>query len=120
MANKTSKYLPAAAVALVIIVLAGIQYFRKQKPADKGQGQEAGREQSQQGSPKPTPQTPGMLEGTLKISDNLKRGNLMVAMPERTVYLFTSRDYSSLLDKTVKVEIEGTLENFRLVDIKAK
>ena len=60
------------------------------------------------------------LQGTLKISDDLRRGNLMLVTSERAIYLFTSRDYSSLLDKQVTVEIEGTLENFRLVDIKAK
>jgi len=44
----------------------------------------------------------------------------MLITEERTIYLFTSRDYSALLDKAVRVEVEGTLENFRLVDIAAK
>lgn len=60
------------------------------------------------------------LGGTLKASDAPANGNLMLVMPDRTVYLRTSRDYSALLDKRVKVQIKGNLESFQLEDIVAE
>lgn len=113
---KSSKYLPAAVVAAIIIIVAGVQYFKNLKPANETQNQNAQQEQNQKNGAA-VPAAASGLEGVLKISDNLKRGNLMVVMSERVVYLFTSRDYSKLLNKEVKVVIDGTLENFRLVDI---
>ncbi|PIR95936.1 MAG: hypothetical protein COT92_03715 [Candidatus Doudnabacteria bacterium CG10_big_fil_rev_8_21_14_0_10_42_18] len=64
--------------------------------------------------------TQNTYEGTLKISDDLKQGNLMLDTGQRIIYVFTSRDYSSLLGKSVALEIQGTLENFTLLDIKEK
>lgn len=120
MSNQSAKYLPAAVVAIIIVIVAGVQYFKNQKPANETQNQNARQEQNQKNSAGGNPAAASGLEGVLKISDNLKRGNLMVVMAERVVYLFTSRDYSKLLNKEVKVVIDGTLENFRLVDIVAK
>lgn len=119
MSNQSAKYLPAAVVAIIIVIAAGAQYFKNQKPANETQNQNARQEQNQKNGAA-IPAAASGLEGVLKISDNLKRGNLMIAMKERVVYLFTSRDYSKLLNKEVKVVIDGTLENFRLVDIVAK
>src|SRR3989344_6802900 len=119
MTNKASKYVPPAVVVLVILVIAGIQLFKQDKPSGDGNNPPAGQQQQNGGDEKEAPsETPGVLEGTLKISDDLKRGNLMLVASERIIYLFTSRDYSALLDKKVRLEIEGTLENFSLVDIK--
>lgn len=56
--------------------------------------------------------------GQLKLSDTPARGNLMLVMSNRAVYLRTDRNYSALLDQQVAVEIEGDLQNFRLLDIK--
>ncbi len=118
--NKFSKYLPAAVVVLIILVIAGIQMLKQKKPSNEGNNPPQSQEQTRTDDSKTSAETPGMLEGTLQISNDLKRGNLMLVTPERVIYLFTSRDYSTLLEKQVRLEIEGTLENFRLVDIVAK
>jgi len=56
-------------------------------------------------------------QGTLKISDNPKKGNLMLVMDKTTVYINTSRDYSDLIGQKVSASYEGTLDSFRLGDI---
>lgn len=61
-----------------------------------------------------------IMEGTLKASDNPKRGNLMLVTASSTIYIYTSRDFTALLDKEVKVSYDGTTDNFRLGDIIAK
>ena len=120
MANKTSKYLPPAVVVLVILIIAGVQLFKQNKPASDESPAGEQQQNGENDEKETLTGAPGAFEGTLKISDNLKRGNLMLITPERAIYLFTSRDYSALLDKEVHLEIEGTLENFSLVDIRAK
>ena len=124
MAQNGKKYLPAAVIVLVIVVVAGIQYFKNQNSSPEQDKNQTPNEQQQSGDSQqgdePEPANPEQLTGTLKISDDLKRGNLMLATDERNIYVFTSRDYSALLDKPVIMEIDGSLDNFRLVDIKAK
>ncbi len=58
--------------------------------------------------------------GTLKLSDNQKKGTLMLVMEKQTIYINTSRDYSQLIGKNVKVTYEGTLDSFVLGDIVQK
>lgn len=67
-------------------------------------------------------EVPNGFEGELKASSDKRRGNLMLLLKDsdRIIYLNTSRDYSSLIGKQVKVDIEGSLDDFRLVDIKAQ
>jgi hypothetical protein len=43
---------------------------------------------------------------------------LLLSDSDRIIYLYTSRDYSALLGKNVMVTIDGSLDDFRLVDIK--
>ncbi len=59
-------------------------------------------------------------EGILKASDSAQKGNLMLVMSSRTIYIMTSRDFSDLLDKPVVVSYEGTSDSFRLGNITAK
>ena len=58
--------------------------------------------------------------GTLKTSDNSKKGNLMLMTDTHTIYINTSRDYSALLDKKVNVTFVGSLDSFTLGDITAQ
>lgn len=60
------------------------------------------------------------VSGTLQVSDNPNRGKLMLVTSDRTVYIFTSRDYSSLIGKDVVMHYEGTLDDFMLGDIVVK
>jgi hypothetical protein len=69
----------------------------------------------------PAPASTGTVwEGILKESNNSSKGNLMLETKDRTIYLRTSRDFSALIGKEVKVTYEGTLESFVLGDIEAK
>jgi hypothetical protein len=65
---------------------------------------------------------PNALEGELQVSNDTKRGNLMLLLKDsdKVIYLNTSRDFSSLTGKQVIVTIDGSQDDFRLVDIKAK
>lgn len=56
-------------------------------------------------------------QGTLLTSDNPTRGNLMLKTQNSIFYLRTSRDYSSLLGKSVTATGNGTTEQFSLIDI---
>lgn len=57
------------------------------------------------------------LEGILWSSDDEKRGNLLLVSQYAAIYLKTSRDFSALVGKPVIVSVEGTLENFTLLNI---
>jgi hypothetical protein len=69
---------------------------------------------------KPSTPTSQNISGLLKLSDNTQRGNLMLETAKEKIYLFTGRDYSKLLNTQVVLKINGTLENFSLIDITAK
>ena len=107
-------------IAAIVLILLGIIIWKTQKstPLTKQQANEPLKSTSTQD--KIAPAESNNLEGQLKISDDAKRGNLMLIMEDRTIYIFTARDYSQLLDKKVKLQIDGSLENFRLIDIKLK
>ena len=44
----------------------------------------------------------------------------MIITQGHAFYIYTSRDFSALLDKQVKVSYSGTLDNFTLLDITEK
>jgi hypothetical protein len=50
--------------------------------------------------------------GTLRNSDTPARGNLIVDSPSGKIYISTSRDFSSQLDKQVTLQAQGTLKQF--------
>lgn len=60
------------------------------------------------------------LEGILYNSEDLNRGNLKLISKLGDIYLRTSRDFSSLVGFKVLVLINGTHENFELLDIQSK
>src|SRR3989344_8026198 len=57
------------------------------------------------------------LEGVLWLSDNETKGNLMLVTADTTIYVRTSRDFSGLVGRHVVVSVNGTLENFSLLNI---
>ncbi len=65
----------------------------------------------------PTTGTTLTRQGTLLVSDNHTRGNLMLKTPTSNFYFRTSRDYSSLIGKSVTATGNGTTEQFSLTDI---
>jgi hypothetical protein len=120
--NKKKFYLNIAIVAIVVLV--GFLVFKKTTNHQTKESTNPESQQNKAGKLTPLPRTPlpdgPAWEGVLKVSDNLKKGNLMLITEQRTIYLFTSRDFSNLLDKQVKVIYQGSLENFTLLDIAAK
>ena len=58
-----------------------------------------------------------MLEGTLWPSDDETKGNLMLANSAATIYIKSSRDFSGLVGKYVIASVDGTLDNFVLINI---
>lgn len=60
------------------------------------------------------------LEGTLWVSNDQSKGNLMLQSKYALIYLKTSRDFNNLIGKNVLVSTEGTLENFTLLNIEEK
>ena len=60
------------------------------------------------------------LEGVLYKSEEPRRGNLKLLSNDGDIYLRTSRDFSALLGLQVLVIVNGTKDNFELVDIQSK
>jgi hypothetical protein len=58
------------------------------------------------------PPTDVSFTGTLKVSDNLTRGNYLIQSGNTKVYLKTVRDYSALVDSEVVLTASGTLNSF--------
>src|SRR3989338_4431038 len=57
------------------------------------------------------------LEGVLWSSDNETKGNLMLVNNNITIYIRTSRDFNDLTGKYVIASVDGTLDNFTLLNI---
>lgn len=53
--------------------------------------------------------------GLLRVSDNTARGNLMVESNRGKIYIKTSRDFSSLVGKSVTMNAEGSLNSFKFL-----
>ena len=60
------------------------------------------------------------LEGVLQRSEDETRGNYKLVSGESDIYLKTSRDFSSLVGFQVLVIINGSRDNFELVDIQSR
>lgn len=76
------------------------------------------------GETKATPQVAGesvqgsgnvSAAGKLRVSDNPKLGNLMVESAKGKIYIATSRDFSTLVEKDVTVEANGSLDAFQFL-----
>lgn len=105
-------------VILALVVVGGLIWFDAKNRAEAPELIQ---------SPEATPETgdngsadSSSVEGTLWASDNSARGNLMIVNGSTVVYINTSRDFSSLIGKEVVATIDGSLDNFTLVNIEAK
>jgi hypothetical protein len=99
----------------VVIVLAAVGYFTNLNPVQAPSNIPDSANNSEQ-----IKANASSLEGILKRSDDVEKGNLLLVMPDKKIYLNTTRDFNQLTDKQVTVYIEGTVENFILLDIKEK
>ncbi len=57
------------------------------------------------------------LEGVLQASEDAKLGNFKLVSGDSEIYIRTSRDFSKLVGLQVLVLINGTLDNFQLLDM---
>jgi len=60
------------------------------------------------------------LEGVLFRSESPVRGNFKLVSGEGDIYIKTSRDFNGLVGYQVIVVINGTKDNFELLDIRSK
>src|SRR3989344_4755402 len=95
---------------------------KKNEPASPaGQAQQPSNQEGENGSESLQPEEGKTLRGVLRASNDKKRGNLMLELDDsdRVIYLTSSRDFSSLYDQEVELTIDGDLNGFTLLDIKA-
>jgi len=101
----------ATAVGVLVVVLA-VFWLAKTKPANAPEKSES---QTTTPAPQPTAATEANVwHGTLKASNNGTKGSLMLVTTDRTIYIRTSRDFSDLINKKVRVTYSGTLQSFVL------
>lgn len=103
-------------ILVVVLVVVGFLIYKKQAKAPTDNNNKTTPDQSIEQKPE---QAGNYLEGTLRISNDNARGNLMVELmnSDRIIYLRTGRDFSGLLNTDVSVQIEGTIDRFSLIDI---
>jgi hypothetical protein len=110
-------------VAVVIVIIAALWLMSGKKQAPESNGNVSPSPTTSQPqvkdepNPSPAQDNSNTWSGFLKTSNNPAKGNLMLQTSDRTIYIKTSRDYSSLLDKYVVVVYEGSYENFVLGNI---
>lgn len=124
------KLIALTGILLILGVLAAWKIFKKPEPGPA-------KENNQEKATVPTPedqrkrldaQLPALFEmmtrdeGTLAVSDDPEKGNLMLLRTDTRgfdkIYIQTSRDYSALLGKQVRVLFKsGIAPEFTLDDI---
>lgn len=114
--GRTKLYL-AVLLAGAVLVAGGI-YQRKHVTNSEHMADKNNTQKTEQVAGTQTSAVGNYLEGILQSSDDQAKGNLKVVSNSSTVYLRTSRNFSELLGANVMVTIEGTLDNFKLLDIK--
>ena len=118
------KYLPWIAAAVIVLAVLAIFQWRdlanRGTPPPTPSADNSKLDSNEEIIPTSDSSQGNTIVGILKTSDDMQKGNLMVVTTEHNIYLHTSRDYSSLLDKEVVVTIDGTEHSFSLIDIKAK
>lgn len=60
------------------------------------------------------------IEGTLQASDNSALGNIKIVGTDKTTYLITKQDYSSLYGKQVVLKAYGTSSKFTFESLTEK
>lgn len=60
------------------------------------------------------------LEGRLEKSDNPNKGNLKLVSSLGEIYIRTERDFNDLISADVLLSINGTLDNFELINIEKR
>ncbi len=120
---KISKNMQYIGLAIVLVlIIAAIVYYRHKGTKTQAEPQSSDAAQSEQAAAAAQPASAGgsYWEGTLQLSNNPNKGNLMLTTATSTIYISTSRDFSDLIGKQVKITYQGTTSSFELGDITAK
>ncbi|MBI4276291.1 hypothetical protein HY629_00430 [Candidatus Uhrbacteria bacterium] len=95
----------------------------EEKPQSVNQSQPNGsKNENKADESAPDTESGNTLRGVLRASNDRTRGNLMLELADsdKVIYLRSSRDFSALYNKEVAVIIDGDLNEFTLLDIKAQ
>lgn len=118
--DKKYAYYIVGAVLIVLIIFAIVSNNRpKESPVNSDQKTEE-QINTNQNNQNTNEEQNKTLNGVLRISDDLKKGNLFLENETGKYYIYTSRDFSKYLDKQVEIVYLGSLDSFTLVDIQIK
>lgn len=115
---------PKYLFAIIVLAIIGFAWWYLSKPAEPTNNNQQTpvppSQQTEQEGDTIVEEVPNAFEGELRQSTDKRRGNLMLLLKDsdRVIYLNTSRDFSQFIGKQVSVSIEGSLDDFRLLDIK--
>ena len=132
MKNNNRNFWIAGGIIVAIIILFAVFRGPGQVPTPPNSNNS-----SQSGSETSTPSLPNqntskpdamtdkndssfIIEGVLAPSNDLSRGNIMITTSDKTLYIFSSRDWSSLYNQQVKINAQGTSKQFQVLDITDK
>ncbi len=119
MNSRTKQILIIAGVIIVLLVVGWLlkaRHSAKEEAAPAAPQTQNADNQASAAAPAGEDQA-STWTGTLKASANPAKGNLVLVTSDQTIYIKTSRDFASLVGKTVKVTYQGTPQNFVLGDI---
>jgi hypothetical protein len=130
--NKYTNWVVGGLLVIAVVVYFIVSSQSGTNPEDDSTDENG--EQTQNGtSPTPTPTpsktpTPGSdsddngvapgnvsATGTLLVSDNASRGNLMVDSNRGKIYIGTQRDFYSLIGKKVTLQADGSINSFKFL-----
>jgi len=114
---KNKLYFLTLAVGIVLIVSAFV--FKNNKGSDVAD-MESDNKQKEISADNKNVIAGNSIEGVLRPSDNTNRGNWKLVSSVGDIYIRTIRDYSNLIGLQVLVTINGTFDNFELINIETK
>jgi hypothetical protein len=139
--EKNQNYLIAGVIAVILV---GVVYFASTRGDDDGQQNQNQNQQQQEQSNQPqSGENPANGEtnnnqnsgqngqqegstttgdvsavGTLRVSDNPAKGNLMLESNRGKIYIATKRDYSGSVGKQVTLQASGDIKSFTFLGFK--
>lgn len=112
MANKTKLYLLVLLVGIGLTAWSLVGKNNNDSISEqKGNDQEIAQEEDSNGN---------YIAGILENSDDVNKGNLKLVSEAGHIYIRTSRDFNAFIGSQVLMLIEGTTDNFTLVNIEKR
>lgn len=116
--TKKEKQIYAWTVVIIIAAL-GLWFYKTQQNKNNNNSPASSERQNNSVvvGQNPTKEHADVWVGTLKESSQPDKGNLVLETSAQNIYIKTNRDYSALINKTVRVSYSGSVQNFVLGDI---